>query len=135
MSITTLPPVAQKVYEFCKKCDCERYHVVLAHTDSETAKIECEVCKKKSKITTKKKKAVTRKPRAVGPKVNSADKWNELLNANSQPLAPYSQKTKYVANSKIEHARFGVGIVTVVSGNQMEVVFQDGTKSLVHNRA
>ena len=133
MAITTLPPVAQKVYEFCKKCDCERYHVVLAHTDAETAKIECEVCKKKAKITTKKKKAPATR-RASTPKVNPADKWNELLNGNSGPSAPYSMKNRYTANSKIEHARFGVGIVTVVSGNQMEVVFQDGTKSLVHNR-
>lgn len=132
MAITTLPSVAQKVYEFCKKCDCERYHVVLAHTDPETAKIECEVCKKKSKITTKKKKAPVK--RKTTPKVNSADKWNEMLTSNSEPSAPYSMKSKYTANTKIEHARFGVGIVTVVTGNQMEVVFQDGTKSLVHNR-
>ncbi len=129
---TQLPPVAQKVYQFCKKCDCERYHVVLAHVDSETAKLECEVCKKKSRMSIKKKVAKPRK--SATPKVSSADKWSELIERNSTDASPYNQKSKYSTNTKIDHARFGLGVVTGVVGNQMEVVFEDGIKSLVHNR-
>ena len=44
MNQLILPPVAKSFYTFCKKCDVDRYHMVLAHTSSTTAKIECEVC-------------------------------------------------------------------------------------------
>jgi hypothetical protein len=134
MEMTQLPPVAQKVFQFCKKCDCERYHVVLTHTDSQSAKLECEVCKKKSTLSIKKKKKTTKPRKAAAPKVSSAEKWTDLVAGHSGPSSPYNQKTKYSSNTKIEHARFGVGLVTTVVGNQMEVVFQEGIKSLIHNR-
>lgn len=137
MELTTLLPVAQKVNVFCKKCDSDRYHVVLAHVTADSAKIECEVCKKKSKLSLKKKKATAtgaRTRKAAAAKENSGDKWRQLVSGNNGPATPYNMKSKYTANTKIDHARFGLGVVTTVVGNQIEVVFEDGTRSLIHNR-
>ncbi|MFN8945822.1 MAG: hypothetical protein ACK5WZ_14495, partial [Pseudobdellovibrionaceae bacterium] len=43
--LTQLPSVAKSFFAFCKKCDADRYHVVLAHTSDKSAKLKCEVCK------------------------------------------------------------------------------------------
>ena len=57
MDDLVLPPVAKNISYYCKKCDSERYHKVIAHTSSIAAKLECEVCKSKKtyKITEPKK--------------------------------------------------------------------------------
>jgi hypothetical protein len=136
MTLTELPPVAQKIYHFCKKCDCERYHVVLSHSDPLTAKIQCEVCQKKSTLSLKKKKpaSASKRKNLTVSKASTPEKWHEIVTGHSGETKPYDQKQKYTANSKIEHARFGVGVVTTVIGNQIDVIFREGTKSLVHNR-
>ena len=56
-----LPPVAKNFYTFCKKCDSDRYHVVLAHTTSTSAKIKCEVCASVKKYTLPKAPSASRK--------------------------------------------------------------------------
>ena len=50
VALETLPAVATKFYNSCKKCKVDRYHNVLAHLTSSSAKLECEVCKTKSNL-------------------------------------------------------------------------------------
>ena len=45
VALETLPAVATKFYNSCKKCKVDRYHNVLVHPTSSSAKLECEVCK------------------------------------------------------------------------------------------
>lgn len=140
MSQLTLPPVAKSFYAFCKKCDVDRYHVVLAHTSSTTAKIECEVCHSKKSFSLPKPGSEARKVKAASEK-SAARRTShtgeyELRNqkqAQTEATA-FNIKMQYKENQKISHPKFGIGFVQKVYQDKIEVIFPDELKSLVHNR-
>ncbi|MBL7545865.1 MAG: hypothetical protein JNL11_18755 [Bdellovibrionaceae bacterium] len=139
-AITELPPVAKSFHTFCKKCDVDRYHKVLAHKTATSAKVECEVCHSKSTFTLPKaKKATTartpRSPSANQRKSNHQSEYQELLSSlSSMEEKPYSLKAKFEIANKINHPKFGVGVVRSVQPDKIEVVFSDEVKLLIHNR-
>ena len=78
MAEETLPAVAKSIFVPCKKCAEDRYHTVIAHTSSTSAKLKCEVCGS-SKAFKIGGKAKTTKPKAAAktskePKVPGAAK-------------------------------------------------------------
>lgn len=143
MSETVLPPVARKVFYPCKKCECERYQVVVTHSSKNTAKLECEVCHTKNTLKlvdpTKPVKAPREpkagaKPKKSNARSSSMSRWTEYSNKGI-PSKPYSMREKFSADQSLEHPRFGLGFVTQVQGQSMIVLFQDGERTLVHSRA
>lgn len=138
--LSVLPPVAKSVLYACKKCEAERYHRVLAHTTSSSAKIECEICGSKKtfklaskKAATKKKATATTKKRAS--KTIAPSLWVELNEKfGSGGAVSYSFKTTYEPNTILDHAKFGIGYIVRVEGQRMEVVFQDQVRQMVHGR-
>lgn len=141
MAETELPAVAKTIYLECKKCAAERYHVVLAHSTATSAKVQCEVCgaKKTYKLPSAKKATVKKpgaKPRAT--RVSKADEhrneYEKLMSSNTEAVK-YNMKTKFAPNAKLEHPKFGMGVIRAVQPDKIEVVFQDEVRNLVHNRA
>lgn len=145
MAELELPAVASRIYTECKKCEAERYHIVLAHTNSTSAKIECEVChsKKTYKLPkaggTKEKKAPTgaaakKRAASIEAKANAhKNEYNTLIAAAGEAAA-YNMKMKFTLNQKVKHPKFGVGVVRTLSPEKIEVVFEDEVRMLVHNR-
>ncbi len=141
-TLNVLPPVAKSFYTFCKKCDADRYHKVLAHTTATSAKIECEVCH--SKKTYSLPKAQDRKTGGTTTKrvsseaqrkSNHQSEYQGMLDSVAQAeMITYNIKTKFETSSKINHPKFGLGIVKSVQPDKIEVVFSDEIKTLVHNR-
>ena len=78
MANQTLPPVARKVYAECKKCGVDRYRIVIAHTSSTAAKLQCEVCNAKSVYklegTGKRKKAANGDAKPATPRASGLGK-------------------------------------------------------------
>lgn len=146
MAEQELPAVAKTVYLECKKCEAERYHVVLAHTSATAAKVKCEVCgsTKTYKLPSAKKAAAPKaakvakpgaKPRAT--RVSKADEHRneyEKLLAAPGDAQKYNMKAAFKVNSKVDHPKFGVGIIRSALPDKIEVVFQDEVRNLVHNR-
>lgn len=143
MSENTLPPVAKSFYHYCKKCEANRYQRVLTHTGPDSAKLECEVCHSKSTFKLEKPGAVRKtvvkaggvaRP-AASRRSTHASEYELLLDQHSEAQAiPFSIKTKFEANQKLNHPKFGIGIIRSASGEKIEVVFSDEIKFLVHNR-
>lgn len=140
--IAELPPVAKSFHTFCKKCDVDRYHKVLAHTSSTSAKIECEVCHSKKTYTLPKseKAAAARasKTRASANQRKSSHQaeYQTLLDSLATVSeVPYSLKTKFEIANKIAHPKFGLGVVRSVQPDKIEVIFFDEVKLLIHNRS
>ncbi len=132
-----LPAVAKKVFYPCKKCGIDRYQVVMAHVNSRSAKLECEVCKTKNTL-----KLESDKPaRAGAPRKTTSRgaahvaRWQELREKSSGSPTPYNMKTAFNAGAALEHPKFGLGFVTMVSGQTMQVVFEDAERALVHGRS
>ncbi len=145
MSENQLPPVAKSFFTFCKKCNADRYHTVVAHTTATSAKLKCEICGASSTYKLPKagatgaKRALTgaaakRKEQAASAKRNAhLDEYNKLLE-NDGDTANYNMKTKFELNTKLNHPKFGTGVVKSVQPDKIEVVFEDEVRNLVHNR-
>jgi hypothetical protein len=146
MPVNQLPPVAKSFFAFCKKCDAERYHVVIAHTTSRSAKIKCEVCGSQKSFSLPKaagtvsaktgKVTRTRSTNTENARRNSHNaEYEHLMTAyDAAKEISYSIKGKFAMNQKISHPKFGVGIVRGVQPEKVEVVFADEVRNLVHNR-
>lgn len=136
----SLPPVAKSFYTFCKKCDIDRYHKVLAHTTDTTAKIECEVCHSKKSYSLPKAGTEARRAKATAAKT-SARKTSHtgeyelyLKKHESKEATVFNVKVKFNDHQKISHPTFGIGFVQKAHQEKIEVIFSDELKSLVHNR-
>ncbi|MGE3974235.1 MAG: hypothetical protein AB7F59_06895 [Bdellovibrionales bacterium] len=138
--ITELPAVAQNVFISCKKCAAERYHKVLAHTTETSAKVQCEVCGSKKtfklakpKKATKPRKSSKRKDGKAGQMATPT--WAVLKEQQASTAAQtYKMGDLYKLNTPIEHPKFGLGFVVLATPQRIDVVFEDGQRSLVHNR-
>jgi hypothetical protein len=145
MPVNQLPPVAKSFFAFCKKCDADRYHVVLAHTTSKTAKIKCEVCGSQKSYSLPKAAGASK---TGGAKVTRSRAGSETArrsshnaeyetlmtsHENSKEIS-YTTKGKFQVNQKINHPKFGLGFVRDVHQDKVEVIFSDEVRNLVHNR-
>lgn len=146
MTMTSLPPVAKSFFTFCKKCDGDRYHVVLAHTSATSAKIECEICKSKKTYTLPKAQTRTGKPLTGAAakkreatmssrKSSHRNEYDMLMSNQSANVSSYNMKQKFEKNTKLEHPKFGMGFIKEAQNEKIEVVFEDAVRSLIHNRS
>lgn len=46
----------------------------------------------------------------------------------------YGMKGKFLVANAIQHPTFGLGFVTVATGDRIEVAFESGVRQLIHNR-
>lgn len=138
---TQLPAVAKTVYLQCKKCEAERYHVVLAHTSATAAKVKCEICgsQKTYKLAAPKKAAKPLKP-GQKPRATRANKAEEhrleyaRLVESAGDSTKYNMRANFSNHQKLEHPKFGVGVIRASFPDKIEVVFADEVRSLIHNR-
>lgn len=142
MSETTLPAVAKTIHLDCKKCGCERFFIVVAHTSATSAKVKCEVCgaQKTYKLPSEKKSTsgAAKKPRvsksATAAKAGHAEEYEKMMSAAGGDAANYNMKTGFAAQQKLQHPKFGLGVVRLATPEKIEVLFQDEVRMLVHNR-
>ena len=138
MTNTQLPTVAKKVFYPCKKCETERYQVVIAHATPKSARLECEVCKTKNLmaiVEPKKGRAAVPKKKASASKAASElARWQQLRDSNHGKPTPYNMKSVFETGAALEHPKFGLGFVIHSSVQAIQVVFEDAERSLVHNR-
>ena len=141
--MTSLPAVAKKVFYPCKKCETDRYQVVLAHTSATTARLECEVCKSKNAFKVEEPKAPRAKSataKAPGKRATGARaaahtaRWTDLRDKTSGAASPYTMRASFEVGSVLEHPKFGLGFVVQQTGQAIQVIFEDAERSLVHNR-
>ena len=125
----------------CKKCAVDRYHKVITHLTSTSAKVQCEVCgsKKTYKLSSavKKKSGVTRAPsqkKQDAALASHRSEYETLVAKVSSDPVPYKMSFKFSANQKVEHPKFGLGVVRSTQSDKIEVLFPDEIRLLVHNR-
>lgn len=145
MSMNTLPPVAKSFFAFCKKCDADRYHVVLAHTSATSAKIECEICHSKKTFSLPKAQTRTGKPLTGAAakkreatlnsrKSSHRNEYEMLMSNETAQVSNYNMKSKFEKNTKLQHPKFGMGFIKEAQPDKIEVVFEDEVRTLIHNR-
>ncbi|WNG37039.1 hypothetical protein F0U60_27475 [Archangium minus] len=148
--MATQHKVGGEVDAFCTRCRLTLAHTILAMVGTKIARVRCNTCggdhafrsapgttdkpSPSSRASTGGGSSGTRAPRASK---SSEDKvvisFEEQLAGKDIANAPrYSPKDSYKVDQVIHHPTFGLGLVTAVRGNKVDITFKSETKTLVH---
>jgi len=134
----------QEIDAFCTRCKRDNVHVIIAVWEGAVKKVQCKSCNQEHLFRRPRagRPAPARPARAAGrrshhpPEPSPAERWKEAL-AGKDPTGAkqYSMNGSFAAGDLIRHTSFGQGLVSkLVPPDKMEVMFEDGTKVLVHRR-
>ncbi|MBN8225910.1 hypothetical protein JYK02_00120 [Corallococcus macrosporus] len=130
----------------CTRCKMNLAHTILAMVGPKIVRVRCNTCggdhafRGAAGVTDRPTKAAsTRAPRAASSSTPRAEKvvisFDEQLAGKDIASAPkYSPKDTYKVDQVIHHPTFGVGLVTAVRGDKVDLTFRSDTKTLVHGR-
>jgi hypothetical protein len=141
------PKVGGEVDAFCTRCKMDLAHTILAMVGTKIVRVRCNTCggdhafRGAPGTTDKPKPSSSRgsSSRAASSKAERPEKvvisFEEQLAGKDIANAPkYSVKDAYKVDQVIQHPTFGLGLVTAVRGDKMDVAFKAETKTLVHAR-
>lgn len=146
--------VGKDVEAVCRKCG-EVWHVIVAVETGKIVKVQCKQCmayhrykppegearvdaapRRRAASSTATKKKTTRKKTAK--KKAKKSPWDEPLTEPdlSRPIRPYKLSERYEPGDRVQHPKFGEGVVEILTGQgKMNVFFEDGRKTLAHDRS
>lgn len=138
-----IPKVGGEVDAFCTRCKMDLAHTILAMVGTKIVRVRCNTCggdhafRGAPGTTDKPPRASS--SRAASSKAERPEKvvisFEEQLAGKDIANAPkYSPKDAYKVDQVIQHPTFGLGLVTAVRGDKMDVAFKAETKTLVHAR-
>ncbi len=128
--------VAGEVDAFCTRCKLSLAHIIVAMIGSKIARARCNTCGGEHAYRTEpgaraRAPSAPRSPRAKVV-VSFADR---LAHANPATAVPYSPKQVYTVEQLINHPSFGLGLVTAVRQDKLDVAFKAAQKTLVHRQS
>jgi hypothetical protein len=129
--------VGADIEAVCGRCG-EVWHVIGAIADGGIARVECKQCGRSHRY-----RQVGGQPAAVRAATLTRDTRAKAKPAvslveegPSRPLKTYRSTDCYRIGDRIEHPRFGAGVVDRVAGpEKIQVFFPDGHRVLVHARS
>ena len=134
-------PVAADIESVCSKCGIV-WHVVVAKVGDKIAKVQCKQCgglhrhkspHPEAKSGTTRKASRPKKTAAANRKADVAAPPEADL---SRPVQPYKITATFQVGDRIQHAKFGLGVVEELSGpGKMQVFFPEGRKLMIHGRS
>ncbi|MEM9458559.1 MAG: hypothetical protein AAGF11_30555 [Myxococcota bacterium] len=144
--------VGKDVEAVCRKCG-EVWHVIVSVEDGKITRVQCKECMayhryrppegeervdakaKPRKASTR--KASTRKKSSTKKKTKKSTAYDEPLVEPdlSRPIRIYKMTETYAPGDRVEHPKFGQGVVEMLPGDgKMNVFFENGRKTLAHDR-
>lgn len=142
--------VGGEVDAFCTRCRLTLAHTILAMVGTKIARVRCNTCNgdhafRSAPGTTDRPSTSSRSsgggsstPRA--PRASRASDEDKVIISFEEQLAGkdianaprYTPKDTYKVDQVIQHPTFGLGLVTAVRGNKVDITFKSETKTLVH---
>ncbi len=140
-----------EVDAWCTKCRMDLGHRVVAVVALEPKRVECLTCHTQHNYRAP-KGAKDPQPKLAGPKKTTAktpgkrmtkaaaqllsDWETRVSNQSVAAFTNYNINTEFAVDQLVRHKKFGEGYVAeILSDNKINVVFKDGTKTLVHGRS
>ena len=133
--------VGGEVDSFCSKCELVLAHTVIAMVGLKPVRVKCNTCQGEHKFRPAPGAAgdapsVAKKKAARAPREKKVEiSFEELLAARKKPAVPYSVKRTFAVDDVLDHPTFGLGFVTAVRTDKVEVTFRGDVKVLIHGRA
>jgi hypothetical protein len=145
--MATTHKVGGEVDAFCTRCRLTLAHTILAMVGTKIARVRCNTCNgdhayRSAPGTTDKPSASSRASSSSTPKASRATAEEKLVISFEEQLAGkdlanaprYSAKDTYKVDQVLQHPTFGLGLVTAVRGDKVDITFKSETKTLVHGR-
>ncbi|EAU62386.1 conserved hypothetical protein [Stigmatella aurantiaca DW4/3-1] len=142
--------VGGEVDAVCTRCKLTLAHTILAMVGTKIARVRCNTCGgdhayRSAPGTTDRPTASSRSSTSSSSRPSAASRaekpekvvisFEEQLAGKDIANAPkYSPKDTYRLDQVIQHPTFGLGLVTAVRGDKVDIVFKSETKTLVHGR-
>jgi hypothetical protein len=139
--------VGGEVDALCTRCKLTLAHTILAMVGPKIVRVRCNTCGgdhayRSAPGTTDRPTAAARSKAAASSSPRSREKSEKVVISFEEQLAgkdiasapKYSPKDTYRLDQVIQHPTFGLGLVTVVRGDKVDIVFKSETKTLVHGR-
>jgi hypothetical protein len=126
--------VGGEVDSFCTKCKLHLAHTVLAMVGIKIVRVRCNTCGGDHAFRSTPSR--TRAPSQTrGSHERVVISFEQLLAGKDVAhAAKYSPKAAYGLDQIIDHPTFGLGIVSAVREDKVDVVFKADQKTLVHGR-
>jgi hypothetical protein len=134
--------VGGDVDDFCNKCDLNLAHTILAMVGVKVERVRCNTCGSQHNFRGTqplvkptsfgaKKPATPRAPRQPDVVIG----WDEQLKGKDIARArKYSPRETFQLDDVVDHPTFGLGFVTAVRGDKVDVAFKAFEKTLVHGK-
>jgi hypothetical protein len=144
--------VGGEVDAFCTRCKLTLAHTILAMVGTKIARVRCNTCGgdhayRSAPGTTDRPTPAARSSASsasssrtsAGSRAEKAEKVvisfeEQLAGKDIANAAKYSPKDTYQLDQVIQHPTFGLGLVTAVRGDKVDITFKAETKTLVHGR-
>ncbi len=138
--------VGGEVDAFCTRCKLTLAHTILAMVGTKIARVRCNTCggdhvyRSAPGTTDRPSASRSTTSRASTPRAEKPEKvvisFEEQLAGKDIANAPkYSPKDTYQLDQVIQHPTFGLGLVTAVRGDKVDIAFKSEPKTLVHGRS
>lgn len=148
--MTTLPTSIRtggEIDAFCTKCDLNLAHTIIAMVGPKVERVQCNTCRAEHKyrgqqpLVKVQSFAAPKKPSTpkaasgttrARPVVVTFDE--QLKNKDLSRAKRYSTRETFVVDDVVDHPTFGLGIVTAVRGDKVDIAFKQEDKTLVHGK-
>jgi hypothetical protein len=149
--VTTLPTSIRtggEIDAFCTKCDLNLAHTIIAMVGPKVERVQCNTCRAEHKyrgqqpLVKVQSFAAPKKPSTpkaasgttrARPVVVTFDE--QLKNKDLSRSKRYSTRETFVVDDVVDHPTFGLGIVTAVRGDKVDIAFKQEDKTLVHGKS
>jgi hypothetical protein len=145
--------VGQDVYSVCGKCG-DTWHVIVALDGGRITKVQCKQCmgyhRYRAPAGEERVDAEARKPKrrtvatrptkgsraAATPRASTRRRDEPIVEPDlSIPVRRYQMTETYAPGERIEHPKFGEGVVETSPGpGKVQVFFEDGRRTLAQGR-
>jgi hypothetical protein len=133
--------VGGEVDSFCSKCELVLAHTVIAMVGPKPVKVKCNTCHGEHRYrpapgaVTEGGSVAKRKAARPAREKKVEITFEELLSARQRPAVPYAPKRTFAVDDVVDHPAFGLGFVTSVRTDKVEITFRSDVKVLIHGRA
>lgn len=131
--------VGGEVDAFCTRCKMTLAHTILAMVGTKIARVRCNTCNGDHAYRSAPgaTSSTPRKPRASGDAPTKVVVgWTQRI-AERDPASAkkFSVKETFQVDDLVDHPTFGLGIVSAVRGDKIDVAFKTEQKTLMHGKA
>ena|SRR5262245_577751 len=126
LGIVKRPQLGGDIDAYCGKCKEVREHVIAALSPSgQVERVQCRTCQGNHLYRERKSTTSRTSTRA-------SKKETDQVVEPTGPAHTYSMHEKFVVGDRIEHPKFGSGVVVEVRAGKIDVKFGRELKTLIH---